>query len=85
MTSHQTLPSISETLKALQKCTEVRALVRFGTSETWCRISKIEARRLLASYAKSDLASTFEGFGPDGFGSYDGYYALYLGQPDSSR
>jgi len=80
--SSTSLRSMRSVLEVLDACAEVRIQVRFGTSERWCRLSKVEARTLLASY-KANVAVEYiavdklEGFNGE-FGNFDGH-TLYLG------
>lgn len=62
---------------AIGSCREVRVLPRFGTSETWIRIFKLDALELLKSIE--------DGSTPEDCGMYSGMFGelengiLYLG------
>lgn len=71
------LMTIPETRKAIRKAREVLMQPRFGSSEAWVRISKVEALDLLSNYKDDATPEHCEMYGGR-FGELD-VSIVYLG------
>jgi hypothetical protein len=69
------LKTVKATREAISKAKIILVQVRFGESEQWVKLSKIEAIKLLNGYTDDDITSMYSGI----FGVSDPDGSVFLG------